>query len=241
MACPVQAPTTEGNEAVTADTASPAHIPIPQPPEHLFGLLGNLPDLNPTFPIKNVWSLQQPYGPIMKLRLGDEQVSLGDQKHINEICDETRFHNVPSKVLEAIRPLTGDGLFTAFDTEKNWWKAHRMLVPAFGPVALRYMFDDMLDISFQMVLKWDRLEPDHEIDCSDDLTRLAFDTIGLCAFSYRFNEFYTDNAHPFAQQMADVLVESGKRCTRPGLLNDYLYRNSERTRQENIRKMHELY
>ena len=49
-----------------------------------------------------------------------------------------------------------------------------------------------------MVLKWDRLGPDHEIDCSDDLTRLAFDTIGLCAFSYRFNEFYSDHAHPFA-------------------------------------------
>jgi hypothetical protein len=28
----------------------------------------------------------------------------------------------------------------------------------------------------------------------------AFDTIGLCAYSYRFNEFYTDHAHPFAQQ-----------------------------------------
>ena len=52
-----------------------------------------------------------------------------------------------------------------------------------------------------MVLKWDRLGPKHEIECSDDLTRLAFDTIGLCAFGYRFNEFYSDHAHPFAQQM----------------------------------------
>ena len=24
----------------------------------------------------------------------------------------------------------------------------------------------------------------HAIDCSDDFTRLAFDTIGLCAFGY---------------------------------------------------------
>lgn len=93
----------------------------------------------------------------------------------------------------------------------------------------------MLDISSQMVLKWDRLGPDHEIECSDDLTRLALDTIGLCAFGYRFNEFYSDHAHPFAQQLvnilrghmptgtcanclqrnqADVLLESGKRANR---------------------------
>jgi cytochrome P450/NADPH-cytochrome P450 reductase len=35
------------------------------------------------------------------------------------------------------------------------------------------MFDDMLDISSQLVLKWDRLGPDHAIECSDDLTRLG--------------------------------------------------------------------
>lgn len=235
MACPVRIHATEADGSSTSQHAS-----IPQPPEHLFGLLGNLPDMDPSFPAKNIWSLQQLYGPIMKLQLGGEQVSVGDQKHITEICDETRFHKVPGGPLVALRPFIGDGLFSAFDTEKNWWKAHRMLTPAFGPVAIRHMFDDMLDISSQMILRWDRLGPEHEIECSDDLTRLAFDTIGLCAFSYRFNEFYTDHAHPFAQQMAEVLVESGKRVIRPNLVNDFVYRNSEKKRQENIRLMHEL-
>lgn len=90
-----------------------------------------------------------------------------------------------------------------------------------------------------MVLKWDRQGPDHEIDCSDDLTRLAFDTIGLCAFSYRFNEFYSDNAHPFAHQMAEVLLESGRKVNRPKL-QQYFYSKSEEERLENVRKMHEL-
>lgn len=223
-----------------SSTTSPEHLPIPQPPEHLFGLLGNLPDLDPSFPFKNIWDMQQLYGPIMKLKLSSEQVILGDQQHINEICDDKRFHKIPDGALIAIRALTGDGLFTAYDSEMNWWVAHRLLVPAFGPIALRSMFDDMLDISSQMVLKWDRLGPEHEIECSDDLTRLAFDTIGLCAFSYRFNEFYTDQAHPFAQQMADVLTESGKRMSRPGFMNDWVYRSSEQKRQENVKKMHEL-
>ncbi|KAH0278599.1 cytochrome P450, partial [Aureobasidium melanogenum] len=237
MPCPMRTPASDVDQS---NTASPEYLPIPQPPEHLFGLLGNLPDLDPSFPSKNIWSMQQLYGPIMKLKLGSEQVILGDQQHINEICDEKRFHKKPSGALVAIRALTGDGLFTAYDSEVNWWKAHRMLVPAFGPIALRSMFDDMLDVSSQMVLKWDRLGPENEIECSDDLTRLAFDTIGLCAFSYRFNEFYTDHAHPFAQQMADVLTESGRRVSRPGFINDYVYRSDEQKRQENVKKMHDL-
>ena len=97
----------------------------------------------------------------------------------------------------------------------------------------------MFDISSQMVLKWDRLGPDHEINCADDLTRLAFDTIGLCAFGYRFNEFYTDNPHPFASQMAEVLLESGKRSNRTKL-QQQLYYKSEQARQEDVRMMWEL-
>lgn len=101
------------------------------------------------------------------------------------------------------------------------------------------MFDRMLDISSQMVLKWDRQGPDHEIDCADDFTRLAFDTIGLCAFSYRFNEFYSDKPHPFASQMSEVLLESGKKTNRTRF-QQVFYRKSEEGRQENVRKMMDL-
>ena len=65
----------------------------------------------------------------------------------------------------------------------------------------------------------------------------AFDTIGICAFSYRFNEFYSDKPHPFAEQMSQVLLESGRRGNRTALENS-LHRWSEQTRQENVKKMH---
>ena len=78
---------------------------------------------------------------------------------------------------------------------------------------------------------------DHVIDCSDDFTRLAFDTIGLCGFGYRFNEFYTDEAHPFATQMANVLKLSGRRANRPPFLNE-IHRWEEQERQADTKKMH---
>ena len=79
----------------------------------------------------------------------------------------------------------------------------------------------------------------HAIDCSDDFTRLAFDTIGLCAFGYRFNEFYTDDVHQFAKQMADVLKMSGRRANRPPIANK-LYYWEEQDRQDKVKQMHGL-
>lgn len=126
-------------------------VEVPQPPEHLFGLLGNLPDIDPSFPNRSFWHLMDLYGPIFKMRLGVTIYTVGNQELANEVFDQDRFIKVPGKALVEIRALTGDGLFTAFIEEKNWWKAHRLLIPAFGPLGIRKMFDNMLDISSQMV------------------------------------------------------------------------------------------
>ena len=53
----------------------------------------------------------------------------------------------------------------------------------------------MLDIAEQLVLKWERLNSDEEIDVVRDMTSLTVDTIGLCGFNYRFNSFYHDTEH----------------------------------------------
>ena len=118
-------------------------------------------------------------------------------------------------------------------------KGYIGLITTSGPLGIRKMWDGMQDISSQMIMKWDRLGPDHEIECSDDLTRLAFDTIGLCAFSHRFNQFYSEDVHIFARQMADVLLESGKKSGRPHILQA-LYRSTESRRQAEVAEMHAL-
>lgn len=95
------------------------------------------------------------------------------------------------------------------------------------------------DLSAQLVLKWDRFGPEHEIECIEDMARLTFDTIGLCAFGYRFNEFYDKDPHPFMKQLKESIVESGKRANRPEMLN-HLYYRDEQHRQENIVQMRQL-
>ena len=72
---------------------------------------------------------------------------IGSQELVNELCDEKRFVKNPSGPLKQVRNGVGDGLFTAFDGEENWGLAHRILMPAFGPMAIKDMFDGELEMS----------------------------------------------------------------------------------------------
>jgi hypothetical protein len=54
-------------------------------------------------------------------------------------------------------------------------------MPVFGPLAVKKMFPDMLDVASQMVLKWDRQGSDHEIEIADDFT------ISLSKHRFRIN------------------------------------------------------
>lgn len=134
MSCPVSSKSETEQKVPHSLPRVQEQVPIPQPPEYLFGLLGNLPEIDPSFPQKSFWRLSELYGPIVKLNLRSPVVLVSNQKLVNEICDEERFEKRPSATLVSVRALTGDGLFTAFPEEKNWWKAHRLLVPAFGPL-----------------------------------------------------------------------------------------------------------
>lgn len=152
---------------------------------------------------------------------------MGTNKLVNELCDETRFKKSIQAEIAEIRTIVGDGLFTAHGEEENWGLAHRILLPAFGPVAIQGMFDEMHDIISQMALKWARHGPSNSISVSEDFTRLALDTLALCSMGYRFNSFYKDGLHPFVQSMGDALSEVGNRAQRP---NGRRYSTNHRNR-----------
>lgn len=78
-----------------------------------------------------------------------------------------------------VRNATGDGLFTALPGEHSWEVAHRVLMPAFGPMSIKAIFPEMQDIASQMVLRWARFGEEHAINIADDFTRLTLDSIAL--------------------------------------------------------------
>jgi cytochrome P450 / NADPH-cytochrome P450 reductase len=107
-------------------------------------------------------------------------------------------------------------------------------MPAFGPLSIQGMFDEMHDIASQLALKWARNGPGVPIMVTDDFTRLALDTIALCAMDYRFNSYYRDGMHPFIQAMGDYLTESGSRTRRPPL-SSIFYRQVDRKYADDIK------
>ncbi|KAG8732144.1 hypothetical protein FRC11_000489 [Ceratobasidium sp. 423] len=183
--------------------------PIPQPPSLPF--IGNVTDIDTELPTQSFALLAKQYGEIYRLNIvGTEVVFVSTVKLAQEVLDETRFHK---KLGTALMELTLS-IVTTLD---------RILMPAFGPLSIKGMFDDMLDVISQLVLKWERFGPSHEIDPTDDFTRLAFETIALCTFNYRLNTFYTENEPPFVKAMGDFLKESFLRIRRPRILQALLY------------------
>ncbi len=206
---------------MSTQAMSPDPIPQPRPRP----LLGNLPDVDPEKGIFGLMELAETYGPIYRLEmLGNELVIVSSRELVDELCDEARFDKALHRALQNVRDFAGDGLFTAETQEPDWGAAHRILMPAFGPAALQRMFDGMVDIAEQLLLKWERQGPAHRVDVADNTTRLTLDTIALCSFSYRFNSMYSDEMHPFVGAMVRSLVESGERGRRLPIQNRLLLR-----------------
>lgn len=212
--------------------------PIPQPKKR--PLLGNLRELDQDSPIQSLMRLAREFGPIFRLDLpGRSPIFVSSRELVHELCDEERFDKRVHAPLQEIRAFAGDGLFTARTDETNWGKAHRILMPAFGPIGLRGMFGQMLEVAEQMLLRWERFGENAIIDVPDQMTRLTLDTIALCAFDYRFNSFYQNEMHPFVGAMVDGLKEAGARTRRPDFATRLMLRRSRRYAAD-IRLMHEV-
>ncbi len=116
---------------------------------------------------------------------------------VEELCDEERFaKNLTPPSLARVRPLAGDGLFTAFHGEPNWQKAHDVLLPGFSYAGLRNYHEAMLAINRRMITGWDAQAGRQSVNVSDDLQKLAMDTVALAGFGARFESFDHDAWRP---------------------------------------------
>ncbi|KAM0326101.1 hypothetical protein ACHAQA_006694 [Verticillium albo-atrum] len=210
-------------------------VPIPEPAG--LPILGNIRNIDKEFPLGSMVSLSDQFGEIYRMRFpGRTIVFVSTHKLVNETCDEKRFRKCINDVLSNVRNGVHDGLFTAEEGEVNWGIAHRVLMPAFGPLSIRGMFDEMHDIASQLVLKWARHGPDAPIMVTDDFTRLTLDTLALCSMGFRFNSFYSPDMHPFIEAMGDFLTESGRIANRLPLPSLF-YRATDLKYKEDIKTL----
>jgi len=150
-----------------------------------------------------------------------------------------KFPKYPSRALRELRPLAGDGLFTAADGEENWALAHRILSPAFNIKAIRQYIPDLVHIVNTMLQRWERFAPQDDVPVSLWMTKMTVDVIGHIGFGYEFHSLETDQETPFPIAMKQVLVEAGERARRTSLGN-FLNRHPEKLFFENIKYLHSV-
>lgn len=119
---------------------------IPGPPG--LPLIGNILDIQGEVPIFAIEKLTDIYGPIIKLNLlGKERIVVADVDLLEQVCDEKRFWKTPGDGAASLSKSDkgSSGLFTApSEDDMDWQQAHRTLMPAFGPISINGMFDEMV-------------------------------------------------------------------------------------------------
>ncbi|PES61577.1 NADPH--cytochrome reductase [Bacillus cereus] len=204
------------------------------------GDFGDLSLFNKEKPLQSILKISDQMGEFFKFQTHSRVTHyVSSQRLVKEVCDESRFDKNLSQQLKNVRSFAGDGLFTGWSHEKNWKKAHNILLPSFSQQAMKGYHTMMVDIAVQLIQKWERLNADEHIDVPEDMTRLTLDTIGLCGFNYRFNSFYREQPHPFIMSMVRALEDSMNRSQRINP-DDSLYEKENLQLQEDIQFMNEL-
>lgn len=124
--------------AVPTEIGGPPGLPI----------VGNIFDLQDEVPLRAIERIADIHGPIFKVKApGRESIMVSGFDLFDELCDETRFYKLLGGKLASAADSSGKprGLFTQkSEKEDDWGQAHRILMPAFGPLAVAEMFDGQM-------------------------------------------------------------------------------------------------
>ncbi|CAM5729559.1 cytochrome P450 [Streptomyces fumanus] len=208
---------------------------IPHPP-HRLPLLGDVRGADRANPIQDTLRYARDLGPIFRRRVfGKEFVFVWGAALAADLADESRFAKHVGLGVANLRPLAGDGLFTAYNHEPNWQLAHEVLAPGFSREAMAGYHPMMLDVAGRLMAHWDRAAAAGEtVDVPGDMTKLTLETIARTGFGHDFGSFERARPHPFVTAMVGVLAHAQRLNTVPAPLSPWLLRRAHRRNAAHI-------
>ncbi|MFF6826500.1 cytochrome P450 [Streptomyces longwoodensis] len=211
---------------------------IPHPPYRL-PLLGDLVGASRTTPLQDSLGYGRRLGPIFRRRaFGKEFVFVWGAGLVADLADEARFAKHVGLGIANLRPVVGDGLFTAYNHEPNWQLAHDVLAPAFSREAMAAYHPMMLDAAARLTDHWDRAAgAGHEVDVPGDMTKLTLETIARTGFGHDFGSFERTRQHPFVSAMVGTLTHAQRLNTVPAPALALL-RGARRRNEADIARLH---
>ncbi|KAI8142033.1 cytochrome P450 [Fennellomyces sp. T-0311] len=152
------------------------------------------------------------YGPLVNINfVGVELYGTNDPAIAELFVKESEYFT--KKIgfgLDEIKHFGGQGLFTTDSDDDDWKLAHKLLMPAFSPRAIKAYLHEMGAITMETIKTLEQYSPDEPVEILDWTTRLTFETIGRTGFGYDFGLLGSKDAqpHPFIDAMAYCLAHA---------------------------------
>ncbi|WP_329523492.1 cytochrome P450 [Streptomyces jietaisiensis] len=218
-----------------AEAGWPALHRIPHPPRRL-PLAGDVLGADVRRPLQDAMRHGRLLGPIYRRKVfRREFVFVWGGRYAADLADESRFAKHVGLGVANLRPVAGDGLFTAYNHEPNWQLAHDVLAPGFSREAMSGYHPMMLDVAERLLDRWDAEErAGRPVDVPADMTKLTLETIARTGFGHDFGSFERPRPHPFVTAMIGTLTHAQRRNAVPGPLAPLLLRAAARRNEDDI-------
>ncbi|KAI9142116.1 cytochrome P450 [Paraphysoderma sedebokerense] len=194
------------SEIVSVEFTGLRKIPGPKPQP----IFGNLLQLLKEDRYEQGLKWFEEFGPVFRLHFFHvSQYDTNDPEICKFVIESPLFTKKVEWPLSEIKDIGGDGLFTSDTDQVEWAKAHKILLPAFSGKAIKGFIPDMSNLCLKLVKVFEKMGDGAQIDVQDWMTRITFQTIGHCGFSYDF-QLLDVNApkHPFIDAMNFCLREA---------------------------------
>lgn len=208
---------------------------IPHPPRRL-PVGGDLLGADARRPLQDSMRYARMLGPVFRRKVfRREFVFVWGTRYAADMADESRFAKHVGLGVANLRPVAGDGLFTAYNHEPNWQLAHDVLAPGFSREAMGGYHPMMLDVAERLIDRWDAEEAaGRVVDVPADMTKLTLETIARTGFGHDFGSFERARPHPFVTAMVGTLTYAQRRNAVPGPLAPLLLRAAARRNEDDI-------
>ncbi|MBB5911365.1 unspecific monooxygenase [Nocardia transvalensis] len=184
---------------------------MPRPPWRV-PLLGDVLTTDFAKPCQRLARQARTLGPVFEQKLfGYPAVIVTGTRAVAEVNNEAVWEKHIGHSLMKLRPLAGDGLFTAFNREPNWATAHNILVPAFSKAAMTTYHSTITATVRELTDRWAAQSPSTWVDIPAATNALTFEIISRAGFSQSFDALSGADTNPFVAAMVRELTYANRR------------------------------
>ncbi|MGV9566327.1 cytochrome P450 [Streptomyces sp. NPDC003480] len=208
---------------------------IPHPP-HRLPFIGDVLGADRRRPLQDSMRYGRLLGPIFRRKyFSREIVFVWGGRLAADLADESRFAKHVGLGVANLRPIAGDGLFTAYNDEPNWQLAHDVLAPGFSREAMAGYHPMMLDVAERLLDRWDTEQAGgRAVNVPGDMTKLTLETIARTGFGHDFGSFERSRPHPFVTAMVGTLTFAQRRNVVPEPLSSLMLRDAARRNEADM-------